>query len=108
MKKERNYDIGSEYLGKYVIIRTYSAGVHMGKVKDIYENRVILEDSRRMRFFKNIDDGDSLSHIAARGIHPDSKITMAIDNIMLEWVEVIPLTDEAKLTFDALPYEVVE
>ena len=60
--------------GQYVIIRTYSAGVWMGKVEDKSDTEVILSDARRMYFWKCLDDGMTLSHIALHGIHTESKI----------------------------------
>jgi len=94
--------------GEYVIVRTYSAGVHMGKLEAKNSTEVILSDTRRMRYFKNLDDGDSLSHIALSGIHPDSKLTAAIPAILLQWIEIIPIQPDALKTFMAQPYEVVK
>ena len=93
--------------GKYVIVRTYSAGVHMGLVEDINKAQIILSDTRRMRKFVCLDDGDSLSHIALNGISPESAITAAIPSILLQWIEVIPLSERALQTFMAQPYEKV-
>ena len=93
--------------GEYVIIRTYSAGVHMGKLEAKTDTEVILSDTRRMRYFKCLDDGDSLSHIALSGIHPDSKLTAALPSILLQWIEIIPIQPGALKTFMAQPYEKV-
>ncbi len=92
----------------YVIIRTYSAGVHFGKIIHKTPTEVVLTDTRRMRTFKCLDDGDSLSHIALNGIHPDSNLTAAIPEIWLQWIEIIPVTPDALKTFHAQPYEVVK
>jgi hypothetical protein len=91
-------------IGKYAIIRTESAGVWMGKVQDKSETEVILSDARRMYFWKCLDDGISLSHIALHGIHKESKIQAAVPAILLQWIEILPISDNAKLTFDAQPY----
>ena len=92
-------------IGEYVIIRTDSAGVHMGKLEAREGKLCILSDTRRMRVFVCLDDGDSLSHIALNGISPNSKLTAAIPSIMLEWIEIIPIQPNALQTFMAQPYE---
>lgn len=89
---------------QYCIIRTYSAGVWFGKVEDKSSTEVILSDARRMYTWKCLDDGITLSHIALHGIHKDSKIQAAIAAVCLQWIEIIPVSKEAKLTFDAQPY----
>lgn len=96
---------GIEY---YCIIRTYSAGVWFGKVEDKSDTEVILSDARRMYKWKCLDDGITLSHVALHGIHKDSKIQAAVPAVCLQWIEIIPVSKEAKLTFDAQPYAKAE
>jgi len=89
---------------EYAIIRTNSAGVWMGKVEEKNSTEVILSDARRMYYWKCLDDGITLSHVALHGIHKESKIQAALPSVLLQWVEIIPISPEAKLTFDAQPY----
>ncbi len=91
-------------IGSYCIIRTYSAGVWFGKVEDKSDTEVILSDARRMYQWKCLDDGITLSHVALYGIHKDSKVQTAIPAVCLQWIEIMPVSKEAKLTFDAQPY----
>lgn len=91
-------------VGTYSIIRTHSAGVWMGKVEDKTSTEVVLSDARRMYEWKCLDDGITLSHVALHGIHKNSKIQKAVAAVCLQWIEILPLTDDAKLTFDAQPY----
>ena len=95
-------------IGEYVIIRTYSAGVFMGRLEEKSEREVILSDARRMYKWKCLDDGITLSHVALYGIHKDSKIQAAVPSILLRWIEILPISDKAKLTFDAQPYAKAE
>lgn len=88
----------------YVIIRTYSAGVWMGKVEEKSKTEVVLSDARRMYYWRCLDDGITLSHVALHGIHHGSKIQAPLPSVLLQWIEIIPISDEAKLTFDAQPY----
>lgn len=84
-----------EYIGKQVIIRTYSAGVWFGVLSQKSGNEVILKDARRMwRWFaaKSI----SLSGVAVHGIERDkSKIAPAVDAVWLEAIEIIPVSGAA-------------
>lgn len=95
-------------IGKYCIIRTYSAGVWFGKVENKSDMEIILSDARRMYSWKCLDDGITLSHIALNGIHKDSKIQTAIPAVCLQWIEIMPVSTDAKLTFDAQPYAKAE
>lgn len=103
--KELNMEkLNSFGVDAYVIIRTYSAGVWYGKVEAKSEVEVILSDARRMYTWKCLDDGITLSHVALHGIHKDSKIQAALPAVLLQWIEIIPVSTDAKLTFDGQPY----
>lgn len=48
------------FVGKYVIARCYSAGVHAGEVVSVDGENVVLKDSRRLWSWK-ANDGVALS-----------------------------------------------
>ena len=82
--------------GDYVVVRTYSAGVHAGYLKSEDGNEVTLTDTRRLWYWKG---AASLSQVAGEGIsNPDScKFPAAIAEIRLkEVIEVIPCTQKAQ------------
>lgn len=54
-------------IGKYCIARCYSAGVHAGVVESVYDENVILRDSRRLWSWK-AKDGIALSGVAQCGV----------------------------------------
>ena len=84
------------FVGKYVIARCYSAGVHAGEVVGVDGDSVILKDSRRLWSWK-AQDGLALSGVAQHGIKSDSKIDSVNPEIYLTGVcELIPATDKAK------------
>lgn len=89
----------STFLNKFVIVRTYSAGVHCGILSQKDGNEVILKDARRMYFWKNLGSGISLSDIAVDGIHKDSKLCAPVD-IWLEAIEIIPCSDKCIKTIE--------
>ena len=75
-------------IGKFVIVRTYSAGVHFGELSEKAGNEVILKNARRLYYWKT-NGGISLSEVALTGLHDDSKVCSPVD-IWLEAIEVIP------------------
>ena len=82
-------------IGQEVIIRTYSAGVWFGRLKEKEGDEVILTEARRMwRWWakKSI----SLSGVALYGIkHEDSRIAGAVDSVWLQAIEIIPISGKA-------------
>ena len=76
-------------MGKYVIIRTYSAGVHFGLLSEKAGSEVILENARRLYYWKT-NGGISLSEVANTGLHDDSKVCSKVDQIWLDAIEIIP------------------
>ena len=93
--KSNTTNIGDGMVGKYAIVRCYSAGVHAGTVAAIDNDKVILKDSRRLWSWKAAD-GVALSGVAQFGII-GGKIDAANPEIYLTGViEIIPCTDAAK------------
>lgn len=82
-------------IGKKVIIRTFSAGVHFGELTHKEGKEVILKNSRRLWYWKTANKGISLSEVANAGLAKDSKICAPVDLIWLEAIEIIPCTKEA-------------
>ena len=78
-------------LGEKVIIRTCSAGVWFGKLVEKSGNEVILENARRLFFWK-CNESISLSGLAKYGLNQnESKVAPAVDKVWLEAIEIISL-----------------
>ena len=88
-------------VGKYVIARCYSAGVHAGTVQSVDDENVILTDSVRLWSWK-AKDGVALSGVAQHGIQKDKcKLDSKNPLIYLTGVcELIPCSDKAKESID--------
>ena len=82
-------------IGQYVIIRTYSAGVWAGYLKEKVKNEVYLTEARRMYKWVNVE-GISLSGIALNGLSKESNICAPVGIVWLEAIEIIPCTEKAK------------
>ena len=82
-------------IGQEVIIRTYSAGVWFGRLKQKSGKEVILTEARRMwRWWAK--ESISLSGVALHGIkQKDSRIAGAVDSVWLQAIEIIPISGTA-------------
>ena len=79
-------------IGQEVIIRTYSAGVWFGRLKEKSGKEVILTEARRMwRWW--CKESISLSGVALHGINQEkSRIAGAVESVWLEAIEIIPVS----------------
>jgi hypothetical protein len=95
-------------IGEYVIIRTYTAGVWDGVLKEKVKNEVYLANARRLYYWSNIE-GMSLSGISLNGIDSsESKICAPVDIVWLEAIEIIPCTENAKNTIISQPFYTIK
>lgn len=85
------------FVGKYVICRCYSAGVHAGVLVSQDGDQAILKDSRRLWSWKN-NGGVALSGLAVNGIDASqSKIDVFLPEIALTGVvETIPASEKCE------------
>lgn len=68
--------LGKSMIGKICIIRTYSAGIHFGKVVDVCGTEVILAHSRNLWKWEG---AFTLREIAENGINiKESRISIAL------------------------------
>ena len=80
-------------VGKYCVVRTYSAGVHAGTLQAANGTAVTLTGSRRIL---NWTGALSCSEIAVSGI-ASGKVAVAVPTQYLtEAIEIIPATAEAE------------
>lgn len=81
-------------IGQFVLVRTFSAGVHMGVLKESSGTAVLLADARRLwRWTK----ANSLSEVSQQGVGEDSRISEPVPLILLtQATEVIPCSAKAR------------
>lgn len=82
-------------IGKEVVVRTYSAGVHFGILKSREGKECVLENAIRIWYW---DGACSLSQLAMEGTKkPDNcKFAVPVSEILLtEAIEIIPATEKA-------------
>ena len=74
----------------YVVVRTYSAGVHVGEMKSRKGREVVLVNARRLWKWCG---AFTLSEVAVEGIKDGSKPSVLVPEILLtEAIEVIKTT----------------
>ena len=88
---------------KYVVVRTYSAGVHAGYLFQKNGKEVVLKNARRIWYWEG---AASLSELAQRGTSKPEKckFPVAVNTITLtEAIEIIETTKEAKESIESVP-----
>lgn len=89
----------SALIGQKVVVRTYSAGVHIGLLEAKAGKEVRLKDAHRAWYWKG---AFTLNEVATKGVAKGSKIGVAVPSIELtEAIEIIPISDEAFATLEA-------
>lgn len=81
-------------MGDLVLVRTYSAGVHFGRLVSHSGREVILSEARRIWRWRG---ARTLHEVALRGIDSDwSRVSDPVAEIVLtEAIELLPITSEA-------------
>ena len=83
-------------IGRRCLIRTYSAGVHIGDVVAVNEMEVHLKNA--LRLWKWTDGGLSLSAVANNGIK-GGRLNETGEVYLTNAIEIIPTTPEAEKTY---------
>lgn len=85
-------------IGQYVLVRTYSAGVHMGTLTAQNGKEVTLTGAKRLWRWRG---ASSLSEVSQKGVAQDwTRISEEVPTILLtEAVEIIPCSAAARETF---------
>jgi len=89
--------------GNYVIVRTYSAGVFAGRLKERNGKEVTLTGARRLWYW---DGAASLSELAVVGTKKpmQCKFPVAVEEIMVtEAIEIIAVTETAQKSIEEVP-----
>lgn len=80
------------FIGKYVIVRTYSAGVHFGTLQSLTGTEAVLSNARRLWRWGG---AFTLNEVAAKGISfQTSKLSDPVELIALtQAIEIIPVSE---------------
>jgi hypothetical protein len=83
-------------IGEFVVVRTFSAGVHCGILKETGGTAVLLADARRIWRWRG---ANSLHELSQQGAAKEwTRISEPVPSILLtQATEVIPCSEEARL-----------
>ena len=87
---------------KYVIVRTYSAGVFAGELESRKGREVVLRNARRLWYWSG---AASLSELATRGTSNPSqcKFPCPVDRVeLLEAIEILDVTPAARKSIESV------
>lgn len=84
---------------RYVLVRTYSAGVHVGFLQSISESGSVVTLSESRRIWSWNSERLSCSELATIGAKPSDKIACAVPIQLNGAIEVIPCSDAAIKSF---------
>lgn len=93
----------NNFIGKHVIVRTYSAGVLAGVLKSREGKECVLTDARRLWYW---DGAATLSELAMKGTSAPKKckFPIAVSEILLtECIEIIQTTEAAEQSIKEVP-----
>lgn len=88
---------------KYVIVRTYSAGVFAGELESRNGQEVVMRNARRIWYWSG---AASLSQLAMEGTKDPAncKFPCEVDRVeLLQAIEILDVTEEAKESIKAVP-----
>lgn len=89
------------HMGQYVIVRTYSAGVFAGTLKQRLGKKVLLENCRRLWRWQTANNGVSLSEVAVYGINQEnSKICCIEMTKEVEDIEISPCSEISRKSIE--------
>ena len=101
-KLQKEIKVGTKK-SKYVIVRTYSAGVFAGTLVSRKGQEVVMKNARRLWYWKG---AASLSQLANEGVkYPNEcKFPATVSNVELtQAIEILEVTPQARKIIEAVP-----
>lgn len=97
-KNDEKNDLSDNHqmLGKRCLVRTYSAGVHIGDI--VYINQMELKLENALRLWRWEGGGLSLSAVANNGIK-GGRVNKTGEIYLTNVIEIIPTTPQAEKTY---------
>lgn len=89
--------LGANFVGKYVIVRSRNEGINAGKLLEMDNTGVILEDARRLYYHKPANKELSwYEGVALEGLSKDSKVGAEVTKIIIENYSITVCTKDAE------------
>lgn len=90
-------------VGKYVLVRTQSAGVFAGELQSRTGQEVVMKNARRIWYWAG---SASLSELAMKGTSKpnECKFPLPVERVeLLEVIEILDVTPEARASIESVP-----
>ena len=103
MEQHHNTEKENDMVGKYCMVRTYSAGVFAGTIAERNGKEVKLTNARSIWYWSG---AASLSQLATDGTSDprQCKFPCEVEEVLLtEVIEIIPITDKARKSIAEVP-----
>ena len=96
-RQKTDGNLGNQFVGKYVIVRSRNEGINAGKVLELDETGVILEDARRLYYHKPANKELSwYEGVALEGLSKDSKVGAEVTKLIVEDYSITVCTKDAE------------
>lgn len=96
-KSPASSGLGNQFVGKYVIVRSRNEGINAGKILELDDTGVILEDARRLYYHKPINKELSwYEGVALEGLSKDSRVGAAVTKLIVEDYSITVCTKDAE------------
>lgn len=96
-KQAPSSGLGNQFIGKYVIVRSRNEGINAGKVIELDDTGVILEDARRLYYHKPANKEMSwYEGVALEGLSKDSKVGAEVTKLIIEDYSLTICTKDAE------------
>lgn len=102
-KKKAAKKAATKKSNRYVIVRTYSAGVFAGYLQSKKGQEVVLKDARRLWFWKG---AASLSQLAVDGVACPNECKFPVEVPQVELtqaIEILAVSPKAKASIASVP-----
>jgi hypothetical protein len=85
-------------LEQFVVVRTHSAGIHMGYLKECNGTNVLLTNARRLWRWRG---ANTLNEVSQNGVGEGSRISEVVPLILLtQAIEIIPCSKKGQKSLE--------
>jgi hypothetical protein len=95
--------IDNGMMGSFVIVRCRDAGVHAGILRSYSGREAVLDEARRLWYWKPAGGAKFLSGVAVYGLHEKSKLGEPIHVHLTETCEIIRCSETAHKSIAEMP-----
>ena len=102
-KQPESKGIGQNFVGKYVIVRSYNEGINAGYVVEMDDTGIVLKEARRIWYHRPADKSQSwYEGVALSGLSADSKLSPVVQHkVIMEDYSITECTELAQKSIES-------